>query len=106
MLIIGFDISEVSQANLLSARQAAGSLATSVDANDIRHQAIKLSGAATYHEDLERGWELIRKDGFKGQKICWGSGMESVKTAWEKFTKGDVPSDEGVVVTEIGRAHV
>lgn len=98
MLIIGFDISEVSQANLVSARQAAGSLATSVNANDIRHQAIKLSGAATYHEDLERGWELIRKDGFKGQKICWGSGMESVKTAWEKFTKGDVPSDEGVVV--------
>lgn len=99
MLTVGFEVTEVSPANVVSAMQAGSLLATPANANDIRNEAIKLTGAAKYREDLERGWESIRKDGFQGLNIRWGSGMKDVETAWEKFAQGDVQSDEGLVFT-------
>ncbi|PHH91829.1 hypothetical protein CDD83_10178 [Cordyceps sp. RAO-2017] len=97
MLGVGVEVSEVSQADLLAGLQAGVTpQQTFVNANDVRDQAMKLQGADKYFEELQRAWDLLRKEGLKGLELRWGTGMQDVRRGWDELATGKLKPEEGL----------
>ncbi|KAI2607250.1 uncharacterized protein GGS25DRAFT_324260 [Hypoxylon fragiforme] len=63
----------------------------------LQDMAMKKFGEGEYFRRLGESWEGMRKTGIKGFRVTWGEGMQAVKEGWERYTRGEVGSDEGLV---------
>ncbi|KAH9889674.1 hypothetical protein F4778DRAFT_773286 [Xylariomycetidae sp. FL2044] len=100
MLDVGSEISEVAASAILAGFGDAENLNPTLQANDVREQAMKLhgGGAAEYFERMDAAWDaMLSRGGIKGLKVRWGAGMQDVKAGWERLAKADVDPDEALV---------
>ncbi|KAI1657924.1 hypothetical protein F4813DRAFT_64147 [Daldinia decipiens] len=96
-IIVGAEVSEPSAAVAPDGKPPTGLDISQVMADTQQNQAIAKFGEKEYYARADAAWENLRKEGIPGVKLVWGEGMESVRDAWDRFAKGEVSSEEGLV---------
>ncbi|OTB20087.1 hypothetical protein K445DRAFT_313896 [Daldinia sp. EC12] len=96
-IVVGAEVSEPSASVAPGGKPPAGLDISQVMADTQQNQAIAKVGEKEYYARANASWESFFSKRVPGVKLVWGEGMESVRDAWDRFAKGEVSSEEGLV---------
>ncbi|KAI2472975.1 hypothetical protein F4781DRAFT_257236 [Annulohypoxylon bovei var. microspora] len=97
LVVVGAEVSEPAAPGAPPPARPEGVDVNQVNADGLQAAAMAQVGEKEYFEGLEKSWEGLRSEGFKGLKVSWGEGMESVKEGWDRFARNEVKAEEGLV---------